>query len=270
MSPDLDTAETRVRHAFDHLMSDEPPLHVDAAAAITRGRRVRRHRLMVGATAMAAAVATVTAVAATTVQHDAGQSRATAATPRVATPFRLTAQHGEVAAVEGPQPSGPVDAAIIDAIKANSPASWSFTFGGGGTDPASIDGTANDGAGPGRVYVYVNGPGAMTREPCGDPDFVSGVTCTETHLGGDAILSVRGLFDYEGVETYEIALTHADGSGVGAESGNFTLHPVPTIMKFTPSLKRRLIKPDTSRPHPTYDGTQLAKIVEAVDAATNR
>jgi DNA-directed RNA polymerase specialized sigma24 family protein len=111
--------------------------------------------------------------------------------------------------------------------------------------------------------------GTMTRQPCGDPDFASGVTCTETHLAGDAILSVRGLFDYEGVETYEIAVTHADGSGVGAESGNFTLHPVSTIKKFTPSLKRQLIKPDTSRPHPTYDGTQLAKIVEAVDTATH-
>ena len=117
--------------------------------------------------------------------------------------------------------------------------------------------------------MYVNGPGMMTREPCGDPEFVSGVSCTETHLAGDAILSVRGLFDYKGVETYEIALTHADGSGVGAEAGNFTLPPLPKELSMTPDLERQLIKPDTTRAHPTYDASQLAAIVEAVDAAAH-
>jgi len=105
----------------------------------------------------------------------------------------------------------------------------------------------------------------MTREPCNDPEFASGVSCTETHLAGDAILSVRGLFNYEGVETYEIALTHADGSGVGAEAGNFTLRPLPKYIA-SPDLKRQLTKPILTRSHPTIDADQLSAIVQSVDA----
>jgi hypothetical protein len=264
--------ETSLRDAFDHLLDDEPALRVDADAAIARGRRDARHRLMVRATAAAACVATATAVLATAVHHDARpgvRTNGTAASSLARTPFRLTAQHGQVAVTQaGLAPSGPTDDAIIAAIKANSPAPWTFTFGGGGTDASTVDGTADDGAGPGRVYVYAEGPGTMTREPCSDPDFSSGVSCTETHLGGDAILSVRGLFNYEGVETYEIALTHADGSGVGAEAGNFTLRALPKFAS-SPSLKRELIHPDHDRLHPTYDASQLAAIVKAVDAAVH-
>ena len=70
MSSDLDSVATRVRHAFDDLVTDEPPLQVDPAGAIAQGRRRARHRVAMRATAVAATIATATAALATTVHHD--------------------------------------------------------------------------------------------------------------------------------------------------------------------------------------------------------
>jgi hypothetical protein len=231
MIRDTDSSETTVRDAFERLLESEPPTRVDARAAIDASRRDSHHRLVVRAAVVAAAVATASAVLATTAHQAGTPSRATTGNAKAAGAnhaFAFTAERGKVPLVNGGEPQSALD---------------------------------------GQIMVFVSpSPGTMTREPCGDPEFAAGVTCTETHLAGDAILSVRGLVDYEGIQTYEISLTHADGSGVAAEAGNFTLPPMPQRVS-SGAEKLRLTRPTVSRPSPTYDADQLAAVAEAVDAA---
>lgn len=271
MTSQFDSTETKVRAAFEQLVGDEPPLRVDAQAAINASRRASRRRVVYRSSA-AAAVAVIATAGFTTLahEHNSGAPRDAAKKVPAETPaLRLTASHGRVPVADGGQPQSALDAQMIAIIKATSPSGLSFKFGGGGTDQSSVDGTADDGVGPGRVYVWVSPtPGTMTREPCGDPEFVAGASCTETHLAGDAILSVRGLVDYQGIQTYEIALTHADGSGVGAEVGNFTLPPMPKLLYSTPQ-KRNFTRPTVTRPSPTYNAAQIATVVQAVDTAVH-
>ena len=269
MISETDSTETMVREVFERLLGSEPPLRVDARVALERGRHAARHRVAYRSVALAAALATATAVVAT-VQHG-GTARHTAASvattsPAKAPAFLLTSAHGEVARSDGGPPQSALDAKIIAAIRSASPSGWVFEFGGGGTNASSVDGTADDGSGPGRVYVYAAANGMLTREPCADPEFVAGSTCTETHLAGDVILSVRGLVDFQGIQTYVISLTHPDGSGVGAEAGNFTIPSLPKGLLSSKQLVH-LTRPTVTRTTPTFSADRLAAVVEAVDTA---
>jgi hypothetical protein len=271
MNEELDTTEGDVRTAFARLVLDEPPLGVDATAAIEAGRRTARRRVLYRTAAVAAAAAVATAVVATVAPRNGNAPASATPTVAVSSPnVRLTASHGRVPVGDGGAPRSALDQQLIDIIRANSPSNFEFAFGGGGTDQSSVDGTADDGAGAGRVYVWTAGPGMLTREPCGDSDFVQGASCTETHVGRDGILSVRGLVDYQGIQTYDISLTHADGSGVGAEVGNFTVPALPdNLTVLTPADKARLGRPTVTRSAPIYDAAQIAALVQAVDSAVN-
>jgi len=269
MTNELDSTDAQVRAAFAQLVADEPPMHVDAHSAIDAGRRTARRRVINRSIAVAAVVviATATFAAVTRDHNDRTPTNNAKPVPVTNPALRLTASHGRVPVGNGGQPQSALDARMIAIIKANSPSGFAFDFGGGGTNQSSVDGTADDGAGPGRVYVWVSSsPGSMTREPCGDPEFAAGVSCRETHLAGDAILSVRGLVDYQGIQTYEIALTHADGSGVGAEVGNFTVPPLPARAS---SERLRALRPTVTRPSPIYGAPHIAAIVQAVDTSVH-
>jgi hypothetical protein len=109
-------------------------------------------------------------------------------------------------------------------------------------------------------------PGAQQVHPCKDPEFRAGVGCHELYLGDGSILSVRDVVDYRGIQYTDVALTHSDGTGVIAESGNFVIPwPLPRVM--TAEEKRHL--PQVTRATPTYTPQLLAKVVMAVDRAAS-
>jgi hypothetical protein len=80
------------------------------------------------------------------------------------------------------------------------------------------------------------------------------------------VLSLRDVIDSDGIKYIDVVLTHPDGGGVNAESGNFTIDwPPPSVA--TAQQKRDMIH--VSRPDPTYTVDQLGQVVLAVDRALN-
>ena len=93
---------------------------------------------------------------------------------------------------------------------------------------AELDGTADDGDGPGRLLVVVSPSGATTRTNlCLDRDFAQGGTCERERLPDGGLLYRRGLVEFGNTRTIVVAIQRADGSGVLLESDNFTVprHP---------------------------------------------
>jgi hypothetical protein len=156
-----------------------------------------------------------------------------------------------------------IRAVVVDA----SPAGWTFQMGASRWEGwVGVEATADDGTGPGRLMIGVSTErGAQQVHPCRDPEFKSGLPCTESTLPDGSILSERALSDHNGIKTIEVVLTHPDGTGVNAESGNFTLTWPPTQV-MTPEDKQNLLH--VSRPSPTYTIDQLVAVVRAVDSVT--
>jgi hypothetical protein len=243
---------------FRRLAADEPALVLTAESAITRGRRLRaRHRVaLVSGAAGVAALAAVGAVALTggSGAHDeltvTPFAMSGAAKPVTAEPG-LTAEQGRVA----------------DAIRSASPSGWTFDFSVDRWEGPGVEATADDGTGPGRLMIGVTvKPGSQQLHPCTDPEFKAGVGCTERALGDGSVLSLRDVIDYRGVKYVDVVVTHPDGTGVMAESGNFVIDwPPPQVA--TPEQKKHLTH--LTRSAPTYDAEQLARVVLAVDRATS-
>jgi len=84
-----------------------------------------------------------------------------------------------------------------------------------------LDGTVDDGFGPGRLYVVVTPrQGDLTARPCGDPDFRQGGRCVERVLPDGDLLVLRDPVTAGGVTTVIAVLIHADRSGITAEASN--------------------------------------------------
>jgi hypothetical protein len=259
---------TTLRRAFDDALSGEPPMATDPARAARVGRQIRRRRqgrqgaVLVGVVALAVGVG---------VPLLADHPRSTGDELRVA-PFTAV---GAAPPATQPQ-AGAADGLsaeqqrIADAIRSASPEWWVFEIAADrwtthpGTSGEHIEATADDGAGPGRLMVGVSpSPGSQQLHPCRDSEFASSATCVERPMPDGGVLSLRGVVDWKGIQTVYVVLTHPDGSGVGIESGNFTLTwPLPTVVP-GPEAKRNLTS--LSRPHPTYSVDQLAEVVIAVD-----
>jgi TolB protein len=156
-------------------------------------------------------------------------------------------------------------AAMLEAIRASSPPSWHFTLGSDRLDGDwRLDGDADDGSGPGRLYVDVTlRPGMLEADPCGDPEFRQGARCIRRRLPNGDLLVLRDIVaDPGGMKTIEVVLVHPDRSGVGAEAGNWTIAALPNG---TPLSQGELPKPRVTRPEPLYTVDQLAQLVLAVD-----
>jgi hypothetical protein len=252
-----------VERVFDRVLSDEPAMHLQLGAVLMDGQRIRRrHRL-----AYAAVATTMTLAAAGAgiayATHRTRPARVTA----VVTPFVPLAG----SAARAPRtPASSLTAqqqAIAAAIRGASPAGWTFEMGADRWEGTSVEGTADDGAGPGRLTVGISaGPDAsQLLYPCRESEFAAGVSCTERVLPDGSVLSMRGAFTHDGITALEAVLTHPDGSGVMAESGNFTLTwPMPRVVT-SAEEKRNLVH--RSRSGPTYTTDQLARVVMAVSAA---
>lgn len=259
---------TTLRTAFLDALAYEPPFTGDALRAASAGRRIRHRRRLAGAGALGA-VLTV-AVAATVTLVDRAPSPVSRDEVAVAPFAPVGAPPASQPQTSDAEPVTAEQQRIATAIREASPPGWTFEFGadrwsslpGRGGD--SLESTADDGAGPGRLMVGMSPvPGSQQLRPCRDDEFRStSQTCVERLLPDGSVLSLRGLVNWEGIETIYVVVTHPDGSGVGIESGNFTLTwPLPRIV--AGEEKKNLTH--LSRPHPTYTVDQLTEVVLAVD-----
>jgi hypothetical protein len=248
--------ESDLRDRLEILVADEPVLGLDLPALFGQGRRLRRRRrLLAAGSGVAAAVAVTAAVAVPlALHHSAGTDRLVLAKP----------VH-PAAAPAAEQSLTPQQQRIADAIRTASPQAWTFELGADRWDGAlDVEGTADDGTGAGRLSIGLS-TGTQQLYPCTDPEFSAGVGCRTWMLSDGSVMSVRDVVDYRGIESTDVVLTHPDGSGVLAESGNFVI-PWPLPRVITAEEKRHL--PQISRAAPTYSPQLLAKVVMAVDRAT--
>ncbi|MDT7654951.1 MAG: hypothetical protein QOI36_6357 [Pseudonocardiales bacterium] len=259
--------DTSLRDQFDHLVSDEPTMGVALEPVVAAGRRMRRRRRtthVIGAFGTAALAATAIAVPLVAAQRHHAPTESLAVTPfAFAGASQPTSASGVDLTAEQQR--------IADAIRQASPDGWTFDLGSDRWDAAlDVEATADDGVGPGRLMLSVaTVPGNVQVHPCLDPEFKSGVSCTERTLADGSVLSMRGIVDWHGIQTIEVVLTHPDGTGVMAESGNFVIDwpPPASGAVMSASAKQDLVH--ASRPDPTYTTEQLARVIVAVNRATD-
>lgn len=248
--------ETSLRESFDELTFDEPAMALTLPAVVSQGQRLRRRRRLVSGGLGAAAAVTLTAAVALPLALDGSQDRLVSPSTQVAP-----------AAGGDETPLSPAQQRIADAIRDASPGGWTFDLGADRWDGATdVEGTADDGNGAGALSVGLSVvAGAQQVHPCDDPEFSAGVGCHERTLADGSVLSVRDVVDDHGIKYTEVALTHPDGTGVIASSGNgLVTWPLPQVV--TPEQKRHLVK--VNRATPTYTPQQLAQVAIAVDRVT--
>lgn len=260
--------DNSLRDRFDLLVFDEPTMSLTIDPVMAQGRRLRRRRRFTRVVGASAALTAATAAVAVplVLQHRTAPTQTLSVQP-----FTLTGADRSVPA--GAPPSAGLtreQQRMADAIRQASPDGWTFELGADRWDSAlDVEATADDGAGPGRLMLGISTvPGAVQVHPCLDPEFASGVSCTERALPGGSVLSMRAVVDWRGVQTVEVVLTHADGTGVMAESGNFVLDwpPPPSGTRISAEAKKQQLH--ASRPDPTYTTAQLARVIVAVDHVT--
>jgi hypothetical protein len=145
----------------------------------------------------------------------------------------------------------PIFQAMIGAVAAHRP-TFRFSFGHDRLEGDwRLDGVADDGTGPGRLYIdLTREPGAMTANPCGDPDFVQGGRCSIQLLPTGSTLVRRGLVEANGTRTVLVGLIHPNRSGITVEASNL-------------SIGGRAVS--VSRSMPLYTVEDLADLVVAID-----
>jgi hypothetical protein len=129
---------------------------------------------------------------------------------------------------------------------------------------AQLDGTADDGAGPGRLLMVVSPAGSTIRTNlCLDRDFVQGGSCKRQRLPNGDTLYRRGLVEAGDVQTIVVAIQRADGSGVLLEADNFTIQAPPVLVGGEPRPT-----PTITRDGPVFSLDELADLARAVSTAT--
>ncbi|HEU0129506.1 MAG TPA: hypothetical protein VFQ85_00765 [Mycobacteriales bacterium] len=258
-----------VRTTLDQALATEPPLVHRLDDVVAAGRAARRRRRTMQAVG---SVATVVAVAGVATLVAARPQPVDRLTPAATAP--TTAPATAPAATTG-KPLTPRQQALADAIRNASPAGWTFQLSADRfTDDDAeglrgVEATADDGAGPGRLMIGLS-TATQLLHPCRDSEFPQGASCVERALADGSVLTLRGQVDWRGpgttpTSTVMAVLTHPDGSGIIAESGDFTITWPIRQGYYTPEQKRATVH--HSRSGPTYTVEQLADVVLAINAA---
>ncbi|MDP9341325.1 MAG: hypothetical protein M3Q23_04260 [Actinomycetota bacterium] len=148
---------------------------------------------------------------------------------------------------------------MLTTIRAASPPHWTFDLTPGRLDGDwTLDGTVDDGSGPGRLMIDVtDAPGKLEAHPCSDPEFTQGAPCVEEQGVGGSLLVLRGVLDQNGNKTIEVVLVRPDRSGIGAEAGNW-------IISGTSGNSGGGSNEQVTRADPVYSVDQLGNLVQAV------
>lgn len=270
MSSTVDGSD--VRQVFDRLLDEEPAMALDAGAASRLGRRLRRRRQVGQAASALGACGLLAGAVVVATGGDRDPTAETASPEVVPAAWLSTSADGVPVAASSAPPESDLARQVVAAVQAGSPEGWAIDLRENttpGITDGVLEGTADDGAGPGHLMVHVTRePGTLTLRPCDDPEFVQGGSCDERILPDGSVLSVRGLVDFDGIRYVDVSLVHPDGSGVGAESGNFVIPELPPAVDVGPDGRVVLPELITGRPEPTYTAEQLADLVVAVDQAT--
>jgi hypothetical protein len=168
-----------------------------------------------------------------------------------------------------PRPKG-VFGAMAEAIRVSSPPQVRVALEGDRLDGDwRFDGTVADGSGPGSLLVdFTVRSGMLLPHPCGDTEFRGGAPCEERRLPDGDLLVLRDIVvEAGGMKTIQAVLVHPDGSGVGAEAGNWTL---AALAEGTSDGQAGLPMPRVTRSDPVFTVHQLGRIVQAVDARAGR
>lgn len=129
---------------------------------------------------------------------------------------------------------------------------------------AELDGTADDGAGPGRLLVVVSPASSTTQtDLCLDRDFVQGGRCERARLPNGDVIYRRGLVEARGTRTIVVAIQRSDGSGVLLESGNFLVEAPPVLVGGQPRPT-----PHITRDDPVFSLDELANLAQGVSTTT--
>ena len=124
----------------------------------------------------------------------------------------------------------------------------------------TLDGNADDGLGPGRLYVTVTPrAGDLTAHPCGDPDFRQGGRCFEQELPSGDRLALRDRVTGGGVTTVLAVLIHPDRSGITAESSNLVIDLTSRPIGPGPGDP-----PAVTRAEPMYTARDLGRLLRAI------
>jgi len=124
----------------------------------------------------------------------------------------------------------------------------------------TLDGNADDGLGPGRLYVTVSPRrGDLTAHPCGDPDFRQGGRCFEEALPNGDRLVLRDRVTGGGVTTVLAVLIHPDRSGITAESSNMVID-----LASGPIGPGPRDPPTVTRAEPLYTARDLGRLLLAI------
>ncbi len=152
-----------------------------------------------------------------------------------------------------------VFAVMLTTIRAASPPHWTFDLTPGRLDGDwTLDGTVDDGSGPGRLMIDVTDrPGMLEAHPCSDPEFTQGAPCVEEQGVGGSLLVLRDVLDQKGNKTIEVVLVRPDRSGIGAEAGNW-------IISGTPGNAGGGSNEQVTRADPVFSVEQLGNLVQAV------
>ena len=127
-----------------------------------------------------------------------------------------------------------------------------------------LDGLADDGRGPGRLFVVVSPPGSTAPDNlCEEADFVQGGTCEVVDLPGGDRAYRRGMVDFDGVRTVVVAIRLADGGGVLVEAGNFRFEAPPVLVAGEPRPT-----PELTRSDPVLTPDEAFDLARAVAEAT--
>ena len=250
--------------ALSKVSPPDPWPDVDRRAARSLSEPLARRRI--GVAALALLIAAAGFFLAVRAFRGPAPTTEAKATPRASPQSHQTGGGPSPKQRQSPLETG-MFGAMLDAIRGSSPPGWEFSLRGDRLDGDwRVDGDANDGAGPGRLYVDVTfRPGMLGPHPCADAEFRQGSSCEERPLPGGDLLVLRDVVvDTGGMKTIEAVLVHPDGSGVGAEAGNWTIAALPS----GPVGQDQLPNPRVTRPDPLYSVEQLARLVQSVDQGT--
>jgi hypothetical protein len=191
------------------------------------------------------------------------RSSATAIPTPSGTPSTLTASPSSEPPAEPPAESPALDevfAAMLETIVTDRP-TVRFDLHPDRLDGTwTLDGNADDGLGPGRLYVTVTPRrGDLTAHPCGDPDFRQGGRCFEEALPNGDRLVLRDRVTGGGVTTVLAVLIHPDRSGITAESSNVVIDL--TSGPIGPGPRD---PPTVTRAEPLYTARDLGRLLLAI------